>query len=85
MIRQADETGVSGTGEVVHGLVMSDGSVVSWWVVEGMPPRPHVDGCWDDFWRVHIKQHPNNDTLVQQMRGADEWADVVDLAVGPML
>lgn len=84
MLRGRDETGVSGTGEVVRGLVMADGSVISWWVVDGMPPRPHVDGSWSDFFLVHIEQHPANETTVEQRRG-DAWVPVVNLALGPTL
>lgn len=88
MIRQADESGFSGTGEVVRGLVMRDGSVISWWVVDGKPPRPIVDSSWTNFYTVHIEQHPTNDTLVEQLLPGgddDEWISVADLASGPRL
>lgn len=88
MIRQADESGVSGTGEVVRGLVMRDGSCVSWWLLDTLPPRPIVDACWTNFYSVHIEQHTGNGTLVQQLLPGgddDEWIDVQDLAKGPSL
>jgi hypothetical protein len=83
MVRQSDETGVSGTGEVVRGRVMRDGTLLSWWMVEGMPPRPHVDKAWAPFHDVHIGQHPSNGTLIEQQTTDGTWVAVADVARGP--
>lgn len=82
MVRTSDETGVSGTGVVVRGLALWDGSIVSWWCVEGMPPRPHMDAQWADFYDVHIALHPSNGTRVQRCI-AGEWYDI-DCEQGPL-
>jgi hypothetical protein len=92
MIREGDETGVSGTGIVVQGILMCDGTVVSWWVVPGMPPRPHVDSAWADFYSVHIEKHPSNGTRIEQwepvVSAPDSlggmWVPVVDTQTGPL-
>lgn len=83
MIRVSDETGVSGVGIVVQGLLMCDGSVVSWWVVDNMPPRPHVDSCWRDFYTIHISKHPSNGSVVET-KHEDSWVPVTDVGIGPM-
>lgn len=62
MIRNADETGKSGTGHVVDGVIFGDGRTVSFW-------RTHVPGLghhasFEDFEAVHIGQHPANRTEV---------------------
>lgn len=83
MERVADESGISGTGIVVRGLALCDGSVVSWWCTEGLPPRPHVDSDWSDFYTIHIAQHPDNGTVVRQRGPNGEWYPVENVELGP--
>lgn len=83
MVRQADETGISGEGQVVRGLMLPGGVCVSWWTVVGSPPRPHVDGGWREFWLIHISQHPSNGTLVEQSTADGAWVLVSNLERGP--
>lgn len=62
MHRGNDESGVSGTGVVLEGVVFPDGKVAVQWVVE----RTSV-GIYDnygDFEAIHILSHPTNETKV---------------------
>jgi hypothetical protein len=65
MTRIEDETGVSGRGKVVEGIVFSDGVCVTRWVTEASTGRS--TNVWDSygaFVSVHITPHPTNKTLV---------------------
>ena len=62
VIRQNDESGVSGVGRVCDGIVFSTGKTVINW-------RHEISSCvvydsYEEFEEVHIKSHPNNETVV---------------------
>ena len=69
MIRHGDESGVSGTGRVLDGVVFHNGKVVICW-------RTDIDGSrhgasslgiydsWEDFEFIHIDSHPKNQTRI---------------------
>ncbi len=57
--RGGDETGVSGTGKVLEGIVYSDGSVGIHWTVDLWSVTFFQD--WATFVKIHIGSHPNND------------------------
>ena len=62
MVRNADETGVSGTGTVLEGCVFGNGKCVTAWT----SGRPCVT-VWDSyeaFKEVHIDPHPTNKTEI---------------------
>lgn len=67
MNRKKDETGVSGTGVILEGVLFHNGKVVVCWKTEH---RPHgaasigVYDSFDDFNEVHIVTHPGNETEV---------------------
>ena len=66
VIRQEDETGVSGTGTVAEGVIFSDGTCITRWVSPISPGRSTV--VWDSygaFTAVHISPHPDNKTVVR--------------------
>ena len=60
MVRNADETGVSGTGPVADGIVFPSGSCVVEW--RGSTPCVQVWSSFSAFKRVHIDPHPDNRT-----------------------
>lgn len=77
LVRKNDESGVSGPGRVLDGIIFHDGRVVVCW-------RGDVnseDGCsslgvyssWEDFKSVHIDPHPTN--RAQVVFGECELAD----------
>lgn len=62
MIRNDDDSGISGTGTVVEGVVYSDGSVVVRWL-GATPCKAHWDS-FDAFKKIHIESHPDNNTEI---------------------
>lgn len=62
VVRRADETGVSGTGTIVDGIVFPSGECVVRW--RGPTPCVTVWPSFDAFKSVHIDPHPLNKTEV---------------------
>ena len=62
MIRNDDESGISGTGVVVEGTVFSDGTVVVRWL-GATPCKAHWDS-FEAFAKIHIESHPDNNTEI---------------------
>lgn len=65
VIRQNDETGISGTGKVIEGIIFSDGECVVKWVTEKSLGR--CVSIWPNFGSflsIHVYPHPNNDTKI---------------------
>ena len=63
MVRQSDESGISGTGIVLEGVVFSSGNVIIQWLsshVHSISFFPNLD----EFKEVHIDSHPSNNTLL---------------------
>ena len=59
-----DESGVSGTGIVIEGIVLATGQCVVHWLYPA--PRGSI-AMFDsiaDFATVHIKPHPGNETII---------------------
>ena len=71
IIRQSDETGISGSGHVMTGIIFEDGSVVIRWLSE--TPSTTMYQSWEDFNALHVKPHPTNETLLEQQ--LIEWKD----------
>ncbi len=66
VIRQEDESGISGTGVVIEGAVFSDGTCITRWVSPTSPGRSTV--IWDSygaFSSVHVARHPDNKTIIR--------------------
>jgi hypothetical protein len=69
LYRVSDESGVSGTGRVLDGVLFHNGQVVICW-------RTDIDGArhghsslgiyptWEAFEFIHIKSHPENQTIL---------------------
>jgi len=62
MTRGFDESGVSGVGEVLEGVMFSNHQVVVHWIV-----APGSIGFYEklsDFLKIHVESHPQNDTVL---------------------
>jgi hypothetical protein len=70
--RQQDESGVSGTGIVLEGVVFSTGVVVVHWLT----PPPHgsvnIFTSFDQFMGIHVGPHPTNGTRIH-WSGGEVW------------
>ena len=70
--RQADESGVSGEGVVIEGVVLATGQCIAHWLY----PRPKgsiaIFDSMNDFITVHIKPHPGNRTIITYDDGEQE-------------
>lgn len=65
VIRRADESGVSGTGRVLDGVIFHNGQVVVCWRGDINSEKSGYSSlaifpCWEAFQRVHIDAHPSN-------------------------
>lgn len=71
MYRPVDETGVSGKGIVAQGVVFADGTATIQWVC---PPAAGDTQTkkWESFLDVHVRQHPNNETIITWESGEQD-------------
>ena len=62
--RQHDETGVSGEGVIIEGVVLASGHCIIHWLFP--PPRGGIAifDSLEDFLKVHVKPHPQNKTII---------------------
>jgi hypothetical protein len=67
--RGHDETGVSGTGVVLDGVVFDDGVTVVHW--RGRWRSTAVFGSFEEFLAVHVDAHPANRSVI-------EWSTMGD-------
>lgn len=63
--RQFDVNGTSGTGHVITGIVLTDGKVIAHWETE--TPSIAIHESWDHFYKTHIGDHPENDTIIEEV------------------
>ena len=70
--RQSDETGVSGEGVVIEGVLLATGQCIAHWLY----PRPKgsiaIFDSMNDFVTVHIQPHPSNRTIITYDDGEQE-------------
>ncbi len=64
MNRIKDTTGVSGTGTVLEGVVFGDGVCVVRWTTARAPHSTGYFDSYDDFHKIHIASHPENQTEI---------------------
>ena len=64
MIRGKDESGYSGTGEILQGVIFDDGVTVIRWSVPEKPRSIAIFQSFEDFKAVHIESHPTNQTKI---------------------
>lgn len=72
MIRVQDDSGISGTGKVAEGVVMSNGKCIILW--SSHTPAVHVWDSFKAFKAVHIDSHPDNNTIIEWLVGGS-WSD----------
>ena len=70
MIRNNDETGVSGTGKVLEAVLFGNGMLVTHWF--GKFESINVYKSYEDFLEIHVKSHPQNGTTIVWNDGAME-------------
>jgi len=81
--RVYDESGVSGEGVIIEGVVMATGQCVLHWLYP--PPRGGISifDSLDDFLKVHVLPHPKNKTIItfedgEQQKYGKEFSDEKD-------
>ena len=67
--RRGDESGISGTGRVLDGVVFHNGKVVACWRsdLNGGHSSVVVYDTWDGFLAVHVAPHPPEQTDLRFM------------------
>ena len=62
--RQHDQTGVSGEGVIIEGVVLASGHCIIHWLFP--PPRGGIAifDSLEDFLKVHVKPYPENKTII---------------------
>jgi len=72
VIRKNDESGVSGVGHVINGVIFDNGTVVIRW----RTPKWSIAiyNSWEEFKEIHIDSHPQNETVeeIQEI----EWSNL---------
>jgi hypothetical protein len=63
LIRYADESGVSGTGRVLDGVIFHTGQVVICWRTDLNSEKPGYSSIaiypsWEAFLHIHVQPHP---------------------------
>lgn len=71
MIRNGDESGVSGTGKVLSGVIFADGTtVVRWETVDAAQSTVVYDNDgtlrgFEKFIQIHVRSHPSNNVVIK--------------------
>jgi len=80
LCREADVSGVSGTGIVLEGVVFSTGAVVIHWLTP--PPRGSIAlfDSLEQFLSIHVAPHPENRSILAFDDGGALTAETIDLA-----
>lgn len=64
LIRGADESGVSGVGKVLEGVVFSDGTTVVRWCVKDTENSTAIYASFETFMAIHVDSHPTNESKI---------------------
>lgn len=69
LVRHNDESGLSGTGRVIDGIIFHTGQVVICWRTDLLQKKNAFSSLaiydsWDAFAHIHIKSHPPSQTEV---------------------
>lgn len=70
--RQADESGVSGTGIVLEGCVFSTGVTIVHWLTPPPFGSINIFSSFDQFMSIHVGPHPTNRTRIHWSDG-ETW------------
>jgi len=70
LIRKIDESGISGTGRVLDGVIFHTGQVVVCWRSDINPEKPGYSSLaiypsWEAFLNVHVSPHPVDATEIK--------------------
>jgi hypothetical protein len=73
--RKGDQTGVSGTGRVLDGVIFHTGQVVICWRSDANPEKPGFSSLavypsWDAFLHIHVQPHPPSATEIRFFNAA---------------
>jgi hypothetical protein len=82
LIRHIDESGVSGTGRVLDGVIFHTGQVVVCWRTDLNPASPGFSSIaiypsWDAFLYIHVRPHPvgSMEVRLEEESDMDRLAD----------
>src|SRR2546426_5755395 len=72
LVRHVDESGVSGTGRVLDGVVFHTGQVVVCWRSDLRSDQPGYSSIavyesWNAFLHVHVRPHPAGSAEVRDL------------------
>ena len=70
--RQHDESGVSGEGVVIEGVVLGTGQCIVHWLYPTPRGGIAIFDSMSDFIKVHIGPHPSNKTIITYQDGEQE-------------
>lgn len=76
MNRGNDESGVSGTGDVLEGVEFSDGRVVVEWISK--PASTVIWNNFEDFFKIHVASHPGNKSVITFSDGEQIFQEAED-------
>ena len=70
LLRHVDESGISGTGRVLDGVIFHTGQVVVCWRTDINAGKPGYSSIamyssWEAFLSVHVQPHPSNATEIR--------------------
>ncbi len=68
LIRINDESGVSGTGHVLDGVVWPNGKVTVCWCTKTAPSSIVVYDSMADFKGIHLVPHPTNKSKIEWIK-----------------
>lgn len=76
LIRHVDESGVSGTGRVLDGVIFHTGQVVVCWRSDIDADRPGYSSLaiypsWEAFLHVHVEPHSDGAMEIQYTTGSN--------------
>jgi hypothetical protein len=63
MIRNFDESGISGTGKVLEGAIFGNGATVVYWTASEFNSFGIYKNFYE-FYQIHVKGHPKNNTEI---------------------
>ena len=78
LCRQSDETGISGEGVVIEGVMFATGHTIIHWLTPA--PRGSIAffDSFNDFLKIHIIPHPSNKTIITFEDGEQQLYGVED-------
>jgi hypothetical protein len=74
LCRGKDETGVSGTGEVLTGFVLPNGKTIIEWLSDIKSMTMY--NSFEDFLQIHVIRHPNNNHELSISKGTS-WEKTI--------